>query len=522
MNYLKKIFAFLGNVKLGIFYLIVLAILSILGSTYIKQGETYFVYVREYGEDAAKIIWKLWLNNVFHSWYYQLLIVLVGLAVIVSTIERFPNIYLSAYGKVRKKLTKNQEKSINTLKYETSLPLSEALNRIKEFLFDKGFKKVEIVEQKDKEVFLFAEKGKISRLGMLVTHIGIIVFLVGAFMGSYFGIRGQIEIPEGEFRDAFIKFREGSLQPSMDPNDIVKLPFAIKVNKFWLDYYDSKEFKGAIKSFNSEIEIWKDGKLVEKKVVQVNNPTDFGGYRIFQASYGKTGDIKYAKLIVVDYTKMLDLMKKVSDVQKALQTEKDPKKLEQLKKIMKGLETESVVLFSQAPRIDYYYGQKYIEVNGTKLAVVNQTLNYKNPMLVNQNVYDPVIVVSLEKNGKRFNIPILADPNVAIPAFNQFGYANGFKYLIMIEEFEPRYFSGLQISKFPGTNLIWLGTIIVVMGTMLAFYTVHRRVWIKLEEQDGKTKVVILPYSQKFKESFDESIKTDLPKYLGIDNQKES
>jgi cytochrome c biogenesis protein len=308
----------------------------------------------------------------------------------------------------------------------------------------------------------------------------------------------------------------------MDPKDIEKLPFAIKVNRFWLDYYDSKEFKGAIKSFNSEIEIWKDGKFIEKKIVQVNNPTDFGGYRIFQASYGKTGDIKYAKLIVVDYSKMLDLMKKVNDVQKALQTEKDPKKLEQLKKIMKGLETESVVLFSQAPRIEYYYGQKYIEVNGTKLAIVNQTMNYKNPMLINQNIYDPVIVVSLEKNGKRFNIPILADPNVAIPAFNQFGYSNGFKYLIMIEEFEPRYFSGLQISKFPGTNLIWLGTIIVVFGTMLAFYTIHRRVWVKLEEENGKTKVVILPYSQKFKESFDEAIKTDLPKYLEINDSEKS
>lgn len=511
MKILNKIFSFLGNVKLGIFYLIVLAILSILGSTYIKQGEEYLTYVREYGENAAKIIWMLWLDKVFHAWYYQVLIALVGLAVIFATIERFPRIYLSAYGKVVKLFPDKLKNRFDTLKYETNLPLKETYERILQFLQDKGFKTVEKVKEDKKEIHLFAEKGKISRWGMLVTHIGIIVFLVGAFMGSYFGIRGQVEIPEGEYRDGFVKFREGSLQPG---TEVVRLPFIIKVNKFWLDYYDSKEFKGSIKSFNSEIEIWDNGKLVKKTVIQVNSPTEYKGYRIFQASYGKTGDIKYAKIIVVDYQKMLDLMQKVRTVNEALTKEKDPKKIEQLKKVMKGLETESVVLFSQAPRIDYFFGQKQIVVDGLKMQVINETLNYKNPMLINQNVYEPVIVVQVEKDGKKFNLPILADPNVAIPAFNQFGYQNGLKYLLMIEEFEPRYFSGLQISNFPGTNLIWLGTIIVVLGTMLAFYTVHRRVWIRLEEENGKTKIYISLYSQKFRESFEDDIKETLPDYI--------
>jgi cytochrome c biogenesis protein len=511
LKILSKIFSIIGNVKLGIFYLILLAILSILGSTYIKQGEEYLTYVREYGEDTAKILWMLWLDKIFHAWYYQILIVLVGLAVIFATIDRFPRIFLSAYGKVIKIFPDKLKNRFDTLKYETDLPLKESYKRMVQFLHDKGFKDVEKVKEDKKEIQLFAEKGKISRIGMLVTHIGIIVFLVGAFMGSYFGIRGQVEIPEGEYREGFVKFREGSLQPG---TEVEKLPFIIKVNKFWLDYYDSKEFKNSIKSFNSEIEIWDHGKLVKKTVIQVNSPTDYKGYRIFQASYGKTGDIKYAKIIVVDYQKMLDLMKKVADVNKALSTEKDPKKIEQLRKIMKGLETESVVLFSQAPRVEYYYGQREIVINNIKMPIINQTLNYKNPMLINQNVYDPVIVVQVEKDGKKFNLPILADPNVAIPAFNQFGYANGLKYLPMIEEFEPRYFSGLQISNFPGTNLIWLGTIIVVLGTMIAFYTIHRRVWVRLEDENGKTKIYISIYSQKFREAFEDDIKETLKDYI--------
>ncbi len=510
MNLLNKTIRILGSPKLGVFALIVLAILTVLGSTYIKQGETYFTYVREYGENAAKIIWMLWLDKIFHAWYYQLLMVIVGLSVIFATIDRFPRIYLSAYGKVNKKLSEKLLKKKTTLKFEINKSVQDALNRILQFLGDKGFKSVDKIEE-DGSIYLFAEKGKVSRLGMLITHIGIIVFLIGAFMGSYFGIRGQVEIAEGEAADIFYKFREGSLQAG---NEVVELPFTIKVNKFWLDFYDSEKFKGAIKSFNSEIEIWKDGQLVEKKVIKVNHPMVYEGYRIFQASYGKTGEIKRARLIVVDYNKMLDLMKAISQVNKQLQEAKTPEEKEKLQKIMRELETQSIILFSQAPRIDYFLGQKMIKVNDISLQVINQTLNYKNPMLVNQDIYDPVIVVKVNYNNKQFNLPILADPNIAIPAFNQFGHKHGFPYLIMIEEFEPRYFSGLQISNFPGTNLIWLGTVIVVLGTMLAFYTIHRRIWIKLEEKDGKTVVYVTVYSQKFKESFLKDIKETLPKYL--------
>ena len=512
MELIKKVFKGLTGVKAGVFYLIILALLTVLGSTYIKQGATYIEYVKSFGDFWAKVVWKLWLNNVFHSWYYQLLIFLVAVSVIIATIDRFPKIYMQAYGKVHKKLNEKDLKSRNKLEFELPLTLKEAFERIIYLLHRLGFKKVEKIEENEKEIYLFAEKGKISRWGMLVTHIGIIVFLVGAFMGAQFGIRGQIEIPEGESRDFFFKFREGSLQPS---NQVYQLPFTIRVNKFWLDFYDSDKFKGSIKSFNSKIEIYQNGKLMKKAVVQVNNPTDYGGYRIFQASYGKTGDIKFAKIIVVNYEKMLDLIKKINEVQNKLQTTKDPKEKQKLQKIMKDLEAQSVVLFSSAKRVNYFYGMPFIKVNGEKLKVISQTLNYKNPMLVNQDIYDPVIVVQVVRNGKTFNLPILANPNIAIPAFSKFGYEKGYKYLLMIEEFKPRYFSGLQITKMPGTNLIWLGTIIVVFGIMLAFYTVHRRVWVKLEKiDDTKTKLYIVVFSQKFLESFKDSVKEKVNEIL--------
>jgi len=145
----------------------------------------------------------------------------------------------------------------------------------------------------------------------------------------------------------------------------------IKVNRFWLDYYDSEKFQGAIKSFNSEIEIWENGQLVKKQIIKVNHPMDYKGYRIFQASYGKTGEIKRAKLIVVDYNRMLELMKLISKVNKDLEKAKSEDEKRKLQEKMRQLETQSIILFSQAPRIDYHLGQDVIKVKNIELKVIN-------------------------------------------------------------------------------------------------------------------------------------------------------
>ncbi|MFN4306796.1 cytochrome c biogenesis protein ResB [Sulfurihydrogenibium azorense] len=505
---IKKIVSFLGNVKLGVIYLILLAILSVLGSTYIKQGETYITYYKEYGEIPAKIIWITWLNNVFHAWYYQLLIVLVAVAVIFATIERFPAIYKTAYGKVEKKLPEGMLKKPSTIHLKYSKPLDEVLNYIVSVIHRLGFRKVEAIKESDNVVYLYAEKGRISRMGMLVTHVGIIVFLIGAFMGSVLGVRGQIEIPEGESADYIRKYREGSLIPG---DETYKLPFSIYLKKFELEFYDSKEFAGAVKSYKSTVDIIKDREVVKSGVIEVNKPMEVEGYRIFQTSYGKTGEIKEAKLVVFRYDELLSFMNEGMLINQKLAQETDEEKKKEYEKQLRDLDRRWMEFISKATKLDYTYKNPNLNFNSVQLQIKNTTLNYKNPMLAQQDVYDPLMIAQVNYNQKEFNIPIPSDPFVAIPAYEKFAKPYQFPYVILIDSFQPRYFSGLQVSYFPGTNLIWIGTVIVVVGTMLAFYTVHRRVWVKLEkDQENQTNVYIAFYSQKFRESFHEKLKQEL------------
>jgi cytochrome c biogenesis protein len=66
-------------------------------------------------------------------------------------------------------------------------------------------------------------------------------------------------------------------------------------------------------------------------------------------------------------------------------------------------------------------------------------------------------------------------------AFFQLKELADFPYIFFLEDFRPQFFSGLQVSYSPGTPLIWGGSILLVLGLILAFYTIHRKVWASIE-----------------------------------------
>src|SRR2546422_5174819 len=59
---------FFSSLKLAIFLMITLAILSTVG-TVIQQGERPEVYIKEYGENAYWWFVKLGFVDIYHTWY---------------------------------------------------------------------------------------------------------------------------------------------------------------------------------------------------------------------------------------------------------------------------------------------------------------------------------------------------------------------------------------------------------------------------------------------------------------------
>jgi len=197
----------------------------------------------------------------------------------------------------------------------------------------------------------------------------------------------------------------------------------------------------------------------------VNSPFDFGTYRIFQATYGLTGSAGRAKIAIFD--------KKLApqDTKKAFVGE-----------------------------VELRAG-KVSEFKNMLLSIDRSTLNIEDEQKGFQGELKPALVIKVLMDGKAYDVPVVYSPELTVFAQSQITQLAEFPYVFFLVNFEPQFFSGLQVSRQPGTPIIWLGSILVVGGMILAFYTVHRKVWARLE---GNTLKVAF-WSHKFKEEFKRS-----------------
>ena len=454
------IFEFFASLKLAIFLMIAIGVLSMLGSTYIQQGRPYEFYVRQHGPEIASWIWKLWLNDVFHSWYYILFIVLLAINLILCSYKRLPSVWKHTFSKKRfQRLDEHLEKHLKPVE----VVINPDKNKVIKFLQSKGFKV--FVEEEGGRIYFYGEKGKYSRLGVYVVHIALLVIMAGALIDGVFGKRGTVVVAEGSRED---------IMRSLDGQKSYRLPFQIKLETFHIVSYEEeakrkgKEFRGdpkvkdAIASFESKIQIIEGGKVVKEGLVAVNAPFEHGPYRIFQATYGLTGEAGWVKLSVFDRNILPE----------------DPKR-------------------AFLGEVEIKAGQ-VVEFKDMLLSIDRSVLNLEDEKAGFEGDLKPALIIKVLKDGKDYNVPVIYSPELTVFAFTQMPELIDFPYIFFMEGFRPRFFSGLQISYSPGTPIIWTGSTLLVLGLILAFYTIHRKVWARLE---GNT-LKISFWSHKLKEEF--------------------
>ena len=72
----------------------------------------------------------------------------------------------------------------------------------------KWFKNWERIET-ERAITLFSEKGRFSRLGVSITHLSILIILIGGIIGSLYGFKGYVNILEGETIDRILLRSKG-------------------------------------------------------------------------------------------------------------------------------------------------------------------------------------------------------------------------------------------------------------------------------------------------------------------------
>ncbi len=210
------------------------------------------------------------------------------------------------------------------------------------------------------------------------------------------------------------------------------LGFTLRCNSFRVETYPS----GQPKAYISDLSVLENGReVLRKKDVVVNDPLQYKGIWFYQSSYGQAGGTT-AKV----------------EVRRA-----------------DGAPLTVLSLPPNEPASLQGYGT----IRG-----VNYDRNFRGQ--------GPALEVVVTKTGKPPESLWLVQGRPDVDR------KRGDSLVFSFGGLNTKMFTGLQVAKDPGVNIVWVGCALMVIGIIMAFFLSHQRVWMRLTEgPDGRLTVVI-------------------------------
>lgn len=414
-GFLQTLWDFFCSLKLAISLLISLAITSIIG-TVIPQGNIPPEYLQTISETKLRVYQSLGFFDMYHSWWYILLLYLFTVNLIACSIKRLPRVW-KIISEPTLVMDESHERSLaNTHAFKMQGDNRSIAEKLKTAL--KGQASEPVLTEVDGALHLFAQKNPYCRLGVYVTHLSIIFIFVGALIGSFFGYKAFVQIPEGVAADTVYTRTE---KP-------IPLGFAVRCEKFTVSYYNT----GAPKEFKSILTVMENGKPVPGYVnipVIVNDPLTYKGITFYQSSYGQAEEGALHHLTV------------------------QPRGGGAPVKIM-GRSGERIPL-----------------PGGGHLVVIEATQNVAQFM---PQYSGPAAKVEVTLPGKQPETFIVFRDH---PEVEQ---QRGGSQLFAYEGGDVKLYTGLQVAKDPGVWIVWLGCALMVVGIGMAFFMSHDRYWVRI------------------------------------------
>ena len=417
-DFLHSLWDFFCSLRLTMFLLISLAVISIVG-TVVPQGTPPEAYLARISMTKLKLYKALGFFDMYHSWWFILLLYLLTVNLVACSFKRLPHIWKIITEPV-KVLSANLEQSLtNVATIRNSGDPAVLKEKVATFL-KADFAEPEVVEAEG-AWHLFAQKTPWCRLSVYVVHLSVIVIFIGALIGSLFGYKGFVNILEGESVSK-IESRSGKQ---------LDLGFSLRLEKFSVSHYAS----GAPKEFKSILTVLENGKPVPDYTnarVIVNDPLTYKGITFYQSSYGNAGNYFFT----------------VSNLD--------------------GTNAASLTV----------EGKSSVKLpDGSSMHVMEATRDVSQFV---KGVFGPAAQVELHTaDGKTERFVVFANhPELNLQHAKQHGKGPVLHY----KGAQERMYTGLQVAKDPGVEIVWLGCLLMVVGIYIAFFMSHRRIWVRIHK----------------------------------------
>ncbi|GAB4276174.1 MAG: hypothetical protein Kow0092_31860 [Deferrisomatales bacterium] len=264
----SRVLQALASLKLTIFLLFALAGTSVFG-TVIQQQADPQAYSRSYGPALARVLEALNLVDMYHSWWFELLLALLLGNTLVCSARRLP----SALRSIRRGQFRTAgELATKPLRVSWAVR-GDAEAAVEEVLRETWGRPG--VLRRDGATAWFAQRQPWARLGAYVAHASLVLFFLGGIVGARYGFKGFVNIVEGQAASA-IQLRGGGT---------LDLPFEVACDSFELHRYPD----GRPKDYLSRLTVRRNGRVETRQTIEVNHPLIQDGIYFYQSSYGRAG-----------------------------------------------------------------------------------------------------------------------------------------------------------------------------------------------------------------------------------------
>ncbi len=456
-TFVDKIWDFFASVKLAVIIFALISLTSIIGTILEQRAEpakNIKILISLFGESLAPTMYNLFekfgFMDMYHSWWFVGLLILFSTNIVICSLDRLPRIWKL----VREPIGPMTEEKLRRFAINRELVLKGKPDKIKDDITGAikraGFSYIESKEEKGYQ--FFSQKGNYGRLGIYLTHFSILIILVGALIGIFFGFKGHLNLPEGSVSDAAY----------IERNQAKPLGFEIRCDNFDVEFYGRSDMP---KEYKSWLTVIKNGREVLKKSIVVNDPLTYEGITFYQANYGlindRLGRGVFIFRVITSDGKAYNLNLRLGDAFQIPGTNFSGK----------------IVDFSPALRIDE---------SGRISTYANQMNN-------------PAVFIEFSESGKpKYSGWILKRH----PETWQLPEGHRVEFI----DYWGVEFTGLQVRKDPGVWIVYFGCITISIGLFIAFFTSHRRLWVRITEDKNNTRVLVGATSNKNRSAFERKI----------------
>ena len=281
-----RIWRLFTSVNFAVVQIVAVAVLAVFGMTLrqlpgfafrsvgdytIEMSRLRAVYEPVFGVPVVDLMERLQLFHVFTSTPFTMALLVLATSIVICTLDRTPRLWQQS-ASIR--VAQPDAYFDPRLPDRVSIASGEGLTPAAvagTFRRHRFTVRQEIGP--DGLTYVYGDRNRWTKLATLVSHLGLILFLVAGLVTARFGDEQGLVVAEGDTL---------TVQPIGTPGLLL-----VENRGFEAPGIDT----GVPRDFTTDLAVFQDGQLLAQKIIRVNDPLSAGGYTFHQNGFGPAPDI---------------------------------------------------------------------------------------------------------------------------------------------------------------------------------------------------------------------------------------